>query len=218
MNVELLSDIKRLKGIIRAKKTHTALDRLHFDLLKRAERFFKDGDELHTVELCAAVTALDKPSLISRESLAEIRARYSEKCADGTLDELLEKHFGKFILSKPLNELSSALTMLRAALLGGTEEYGERLRNVRSANSELPEEYSELKCLISSVCGRTEELIADNKAEQAHALVDAVHALPEITGTPKASLRAYKRCFVKPYEKRFNDKFFDSFALNAIIK
>lgn len=218
MNEDLLSDIKRLKGIIRAKKTRGALDRLHLDLLKRAEKFFKNGDELHTIELCAAVTALDKPSLISRESLAKIRERYSEKCADETLDELLEKHFGKYILSEPLNELSAALTGLRAALLGGTGDRSELLRNVRSAAAKLPAEYSELRQLISAACDRTEELLAVEEAEQACALIDAVHALPEIAGAPKASLRGYKRCFVKPYEKQFNDIFFESFDLNSIIK
>ncbi len=218
MNEDLLSDIKRLKGIIRAKKTHTALDRLHLDLLKRAERFFKNGDELHTIELCAAVTALSKPTLISRERLSEIRARYSRSCGDGLLDELLEKHFGKYILSEPLNELSAALTGLRAALLGGTGDRGELLRNVRSAAAKLPAEYSELRQLISAACDRTEELLAAEEAEQACALIDAVHALPEIAGAPKASLRGYKRYFVKPYEKQFNDNFFESFDLNSIIK
>lgn len=218
MNEDLLSDIKRLKGIIRAKKTHTALDRLHLDLLKRAEKFFKNGDELHTIELCAAVTALSKPTLISRERLSEIRARYSRSCGDGLLDELLEKHFGKYILSEPLNELSAALTGLRAALLGGTGDRGELLRNVRSTAAELPDEYSQLKRLLLAVCKSTEELLAAEEAEQACALIDAVHALPEIAGAPKASLRGYKRCFVKPYEKQFNDNFFESFDLNSIIK
>lgn len=218
MNEDLLSDIKRLKGIIRAKKTHTAFDRLHLDLLKRAERFFKNGDELHTIELCSAVTALDKPSLIIRERLSEIRARYSRSCGDGLLDEFLEKHFGKYILSEPLNELSAALTGLRAALLGGTADYEELFRNIRSAAAELPAEYSELKRLLSAACKSAEELLFVGKTEQACAFVDAVHALPEIAGAPKASLRGYKRCFVKPYEKQFNDNFFESFDLNSIIK
>lgn len=218
MNEDLLSDIKRLKGIIRAKKTRGALDRLHLDLLKRAEKFFKNGDELHTIELCAAVTALSKPTLISREKLSEIRARYSRSCGDGLLDELLEKHFGRYILSEPLNELSAALTGLRTALLGGTGDRGELLRNIRSDAAKLPAEYSELRQLISAACDRTEELLAAEEAEQVCALIDAVHALPEIAGAPKASLRGYKRCFVKPYEKQFNDIFFESFDLNSIIK
>lgn len=218
MNEELLSDIKRLKGIIRAKKTHTALDKLHLDLLKRAEKMFKAGDDIRAVELCAAVTALDKPSLVSRERLSEIRKRYSEKCGDGTLDELLEKHFGKYILSEPLNKLSSALTRLRAALLGGTRNYGECLRNVRSADGDLPAEYPELKRLISAACDRAEELLSMGETEHACALIDAVHALPEIAGAPKASLRGYKKCFVQLFEKRFGDDFFEGFDLSVIIK
>lgn len=218
MNKELLSDIRRLKGIIRAKKTHTALDKLHFDLLKRAEKLFKAGDDIRAAELCAAVTALDKPSLVSRERLLEIRKHYSKKCADGMLDELLEKHFGKFILSEPLNKLSSALTRLRAALLGETRNCGECLRDVRSAAGDLHAEYPELERLISAACDRTEELLSAGETEHACALIDAVHALPEIAGAPKASLRGYKRCFVRPFVKRFKDDFFEDFDLSVIIK
>lgn len=218
MNEELLGDIKRLENIIRAKKTHTALDRLHLDLLKRAEKLFKAGDDIRAAELCAAVTALDKPALISREILSEIRKRYSEKCGDGVLDELMEKHFGKYILSEPLNKLSSALTWLRAELLGETRNYGECLRNVRSAAGDLPTEYPELERLISAACDRAEELLFAGETEHACALIDAVHALPEIAGAPKASLRGYKRCFVQPFEKRFGDNFFEDFDLSVIIK
>lgn len=218
MNKELLNDIKRLKNIIRAKKTHTALDKLHLDLLKRAEKLFKAGDDIRAAELCGAVTALDKPALISRERLSEVRKRYSEKCGDGLLDELLEKHFGKYVLSEPLNKLSSALTELRAALLGGTQNYGECLRYVRSAAGELPEEYSELGRLIYAACDSAEELLSADKTEHACELIDAVHALPEIAGAPKASLHGYKRCFVQPFEKRFGDNFFKGFDLSLIIK
>ena len=189
MNGELLNDIKRLKNIIRAKKTHTALDKLHVDLLKRAERLLKDGDDIRATELCIAVNALDKAALINRERLSEIRKCYSEKCGDVLLDELLEKHFGKYILSEPLNKLSSALTELRAALLGETEKLGGRLLNVRSAAADLPDKYSELERLISAACNRAEELISADKTEHACALIDAIHALPEIAGAPKASLR-----------------------------
>ena len=218
MNKELLSDIRWLKGIIRAKKTHTALDKLHFDLLKGAEKLFKAGDDIRAAELCAAVTALDKPSLVSRERLLEIRKHYSEKCADGMLDELLEKHFGKFILSEPLNKLSSALTRLRAALLGETRNCGECLRDVRSVAGDLHAEYPELERLISAACDRTEELLSAGEAEHACALIDAVHALPEIAGAPKASLRGYKRYFVRPFVERFKDDFFEDFDLSVIIK
>ncbi len=158
MNMELSGDIKRLKGIIRAKKTRTALNKRQ------------------------------------------------------------EKRFGKYILSEPLNNLSLALIKFRAALLGCSEGFAERLIEVRLAAAELPDGYSALGQLISAACDRAEELLAANNAEQACALIDAVHALPEIAGAPKASLREYKICFVRPYEKRFNDKFFDGFNLSAIIK
>lgn len=219
MNDELLSDIKRLKGIIRAKKTHTALDRLHLDLLKRAEKLFKAGDDIRAAELCAVVIALDKPALISREKLSEIRKRYSEKCGDGLLDELLEKRFGKYILSEPLNGLSSALTRLRAALLDGDERvYGDHIRELRAAVSALPDEYAELGRLLAAAADRAEELISVGETEHACALIDAVHALPEIAGAPKVSLHGYKRCFVQPFEKRFGDDFFEDFDLSVIIK
>lgn len=218
MKEEILGDIKRLKGIIRAKKTHTAIDKLHLDMLKSAERLFEDGDDIRAAELCAAAIALDKASLTNRKRLSEIRKRYSEKCGDGLLDGLLEKHFGKYFLNEPLNGFSSALTRLRAALLNGTGDHRELFGNVRSAASALPDEYSELGRLISSACDRAEELLSAGKNEQACALIDAVHALPEIAGAPKASLRGYKRCFVRPFEKRFGDNFFEDFDLSIIIK
>lgn len=219
MNEEVLNDIKRLKGIVRAKKTHTVLDRLHLDLLKRAERLFKSGDDIRVAELGIAVATLDKAALASRARLADIRQRYSLNCGDGVLDLLLEKYFGKYILSDPLNELSSALTMLRAALLdGAAQTYDGRINGVRDAVSALSEEYSGLAGVIGSAADRAEYLISLGEIEHACSLIDAVHALPEIAGAPKASLRGYKRCFVKPFEKRFKDDFFEGFDLSAIIK
>ncbi len=157
MNMKLSSDIKRLKDIIRAKKTRTAFD------------------------------------------------------------ERQEKRFGRYILSEPLNNLSLALIKFRSALLSGSEGLAERLIEVRSAAAELPDRYSALGQLISAVCDRAEGLLAANNAEQACALIDAVHALPEIAGAPKASLGEYKICFVRPYEKRFGDNFFDGFNLRELI-
>lgn len=218
MQNELLSDIGALKNIIRAKRGKSALDRLHLDLLGRAEKALRDGDERRAAELCAAVTSLDKQTLMIRERLAEIRGRYSENIGDGALDALLEKHFGRYVLSEPLNLLSEALTLLRAALLDGNgAEYAVRLRDVRDF-AKLPEEYAQLSRLITEAAVRTEELIARGETEHAAALIDAVHALPEIVGAPERSRSGYERCFVRPYTKRFNDGFFNDFDLRLIIK
>lgn len=214
---ELLSDIRRLKNIIRAKKTRTVLDKLHLELLKRAEKMFKDGDDLYAAELCIAVNALDKTALINREKLSEIRARYSENCDDGALDELLEKHFGKYILSEPLNGLSSALTQLRAALLNGAAQADEQIRGVRNAVSALSEEYPELGKIIAAAADRTEHLLSLGETEHACGLIDAVHALPEIAGEVTADMRSYKRCFVKPFSQKHNDDFFDDFDLKKVF-
>lgn len=214
---ELLSDIRRLKNIIHSKKTRTALDNLHLDLLKRAEKLFKDGDDLYAAELCVVVNALDKTALISRKKLSEIRARYSENCGDGALDELLEKHFGKYILSEPLNGLSSALTQLRAALLNGTAQADEQIRGVRNAVSELSEEYPELGKIVAAAVDRAENLLSLGKTEHACGLIDAVHALPEIAGAVTADMRSYKICFVKPFTQKYNDDFFKDIDLKKVF-
>jgi len=218
MNRELLNNIERQRGIIRANKTHTALDRLQLDLLKRAEWLFKNGEPKRAAKLCTAAATLTKETLTNREKLSEIRGQYAKNCGDDFLDELLKKYFGRYILSEPLNKLSLALTMLRATLLDGTEETrGTALRDVRTAIGELPGEYLELERLISAAVDRTKELLATDKIEHAYALIDAVHAFPEIAGAPKASLSGCQRCFVKPFAKRFNDAFFEEFDLSAII-
>lgn len=217
MRDDLLADIGLLKNIIHAKKTHTSLDKLHLDLLKRAERLFEDGDEFRAAELCTAVTALDKPALASRKALSEIRRRYSENSRDDLLDVLLEKYFGKYILSEPLNELSLVLTRLRAALLdNNVQGSGVHIRAVRSSAAALPDEYRPLERLISKAADRTEELIALGETEHACALVDAVHPLPEIVGAPRRSLPGYKKCFVKPFAKRYNDGFFESADIESM--
>lgn len=218
MRGELLRDIVRLRNIIRAKKTRTALDRLHFDLLDRAEKLLKSGDDLRAAELGVAVTALDKSSLMNRKALAEVRRRYSENCRDDLLDGLLEKYFGKYILSEPLNELSSALTLLRAALLDNNAQAGGgHIRAVRAAAASLSDEYEPLERLMTKAADRTEELIALGGTEHACALVDAVHVLPEIAGARRRSLSSYKRCFVKPFAKRYNDDFFENADLKNIF-
>lgn len=217
MNEDLLADIRRLKGIIHAKKTHTTLDKLHFDLLKRAESLLKDGGDLHAAELCIAVNALDKTALIDREKLAEIRARYSEKYHDGVLDDLLEKYFGKYILIEPLNALSSALTCLRAALINEASQAEEQIRGVHNAVSTLPDEYPELGKIIAAAADKAEYLVSLGKIGYACDLIDAVHVLPEIAGAASADLRSYKRCFIKPFARKYNDNFFDDFDLTALF-
>lgn len=216
MQKDLLNDIRRLKNIIRAKKTHTALDKLHLGLLKRAETLLKNGDGLHAAELGIAVNALDKAALIDRKKLSEIRARYSDNCGDGVLDEMLERYFGKYILSEPLNRLSSALTMLRSALLDGNKLADEQIRGVRKAVAALPDEYSKLGRIIAAAADRAEYLMSLGETEHACDLIDAVHALPEIAGAPSINMRSYKRCFVQPFARKHNDDFFKDIDLSKI--
>lgn len=117
-----------------------------------------------------------------------------------------------------MKELSDALMRLRAALLSGNDsEFTERVAAVREY-AKLPAEYEELSRFIIAAADKTEQLIALGETEHACALVDAVHALPEIAVSPKRSCSTYKKCFVKPYAVRFKDNFFERFDLRLIIK
>lgn len=117
-----------------------------------------------------------------------------------------------------MKELSDALMRLRAALLSCNDsEYTERVAAVLEY-AKLPAEYEELSRLMIAAADKTEQLIALGEIEHACALVDAVHALPEIAVSPKRSRSAYKKLFVKPYAVRFKDNFFERFDLRLIIK
>lgn len=118
-----------------------------------------------------------------------------------------------------LNRLSIALIKLRFALLNGDSAGAiERLAEVRAAGSEIPVEFHELRLLIDSAADRIEELLNLGKVEHACALADAIHALPEIAVQANANLRSFKKCFVKPFARKWSDSFFDEFDLTEIFK
>lgn len=118
-----------------------------------------------------------------------------------------------------MNRLFCALIKLRFALLNSDSAAAmECLTAVRAANSKLSMEFRELNRLIDSAANRIEELLNLGEIEHACALADAIHALPEIAVQPNANLRSFKRCFVKPFAKKWNDSFFDKFDLKDIFK
>lgn len=118
-----------------------------------------------------------------------------------------------------LKILSSAVIKLRYVLLNGDSAGAmECLTEVRKINSELSVEFQDLYRLIDSAVNRIEELLKLGEIEHACALADAIHALPEIAAQPKSNLRAFKKCFVKPFAQKWNDRFFDKFDLKGIFK
>lgn len=94
----------------------------------------------------------------------------------------------------------------------------ERLTKVRAADSEISVEFHELRLLIDSAADRIEELLNFGEVAHACALADAIHALPEIAVQANANLRSFKKCFVKPFTQKWNDRFFDDFDLTEIFK
>lgn len=118
-----------------------------------------------------------------------------------------------------LNRLSIALIKLRYALLNGDPAGAIKcLTEVRASNSEFSAELHELHLLIDSAANRIEKLLNLGEVEHACALADAIHALPEITTQSNANLRSFKKCFVKPFARRWSDRFFDEFDLTEIFK
>lgn len=118
-----------------------------------------------------------------------------------------------------MNRLFGALIKLRFALLNGDSAAAtERLKEVREANSALPAEFHELYLLIDSAANRIEKLLDLGEIEHACDLSDAIHVLPEIVILANANLRSFKKCFVKPFDKKWNDSFFDEFDLKDIFK
>lgn len=118
-----------------------------------------------------------------------------------------------------MNRLSIALIKLRYELLNGDSAGAiECLTEVRAADSVLPVEFRELHLLIDSAANRIEELLNLGKIEHACALADTIHALPEIAVQANADLQSFKKCFVKPFAQKWNDRFFDEFDLTEIFK
>lgn len=117
-----------------------------------------------------------------------------------------------------LNGLSRALIKLRFSLLNGDLAKAiEHLTEVRAADSALSMEFHELYLLIDSAANRIEELLNLGEVEHACALADAIHALPEIAVQPNSNLRRFKKSFVKPFHRKWDDNFFADFDLSMIF-
>lgn len=211
---ETLKRLREMKSLHR--RYPNAWDKFILDGLTTCENLTKQGEFEHELDLFTAVTAVPESIIKFGADLRKPREKYSAKQSDGLFDGLLEKHFGKGALFPQIGELSDALTKLRSKLLDNDGKAAlERLSDVRAANSELPEIFGELQVLMTAAAEKIEALIRQGEIEHACDLSDAVHALPEIAAAPKADLRAFKKCFVKPFVKKWNDSFFDDFDLQV---
>lgn len=212
MRAELLKRLREMKSLHR--RYPNKWDKFMLDGLTICERLTKLGEFEHELDLFTAVTAVPDSIIKFGADLRKPREKYSAKQSDGLFDALLEKHFGKAVLYPQINELSDALTKLRAKLLDndGKAALG-RLADVRAANSALPEIFGELQTVMTAASDKIETLIQSGEIEHACDLADAVHALPEIVSSPYADWKSYKRCFVKPFARKWNDSFFDDFLM-----
>lgn len=208
MTAETMKRLREMKTL--HNRFPNRWDKFVTDGLTLCEKLAKSGEFERMSALFNAVTSVPESIIKFGADLTKQRETYSAKYSDGTFDRLLEKHFGKGVLYPQIEELSDALTFLRSALLDNDGETAlERLPKVCEANSALPEDFTELQAVITAAVDKIETLIKNGELEHACDLTDAVHVLPEIAASPKANLKAYKKCFVKPYSLKWNDSFFD---------
>lgn len=204
--------LKRLRGMKSLHRRYpNAWDKFVLDGLTTCEDLTKQGEFEHELDLFTAVTAVPESIIKFGADLRKPREKYSAKQSDGLFDRLLEKHFGKGVLFPQIGELSDALTKLRSKLLENDSKSAlGRLSDVRSANSALSEMFRELQALMTAACDKIETLIRQGEIEHACDLADAIHAIPEIAASPKADWKSYKKCFVMPYSKKWQDNFFEA--------
>lgn len=208
ITAELLKRLREMKSLHR--RYPNAWDKFMLDGLTICEKLTRRCERERELDLFTAVTAVPESIIKFGADLRKPREKYSAKRGDGLFDELLEKHFGKGVLYPQINELSDALTKLRSRLLKNDGKAAlEYLVKVRAANSELPEIFSGLQTVMTAAADKLETLINGGKIEHACDLADAIHALPEIVSSPHADWRSFKKCFVKPYSRKWNDGFFD---------
>ncbi len=208
MTAELLKRLRQMKSLHR--RYPNTWDKFIADGLTICEKMTRRGELEHELDLFTAVTAVPESIIKFGADLRKPREKYSARQGDGLFDELLEKHFGKGVLYPQINELSDALTYLRSSLLKNNSEAAlECLVEVRAANSALPEIFSRLQTVIAAAADKIETLIQSGEIEHACDLADAVHALPEIVSSPSADWRSFKKCFVKPYSRKWQDGFFE---------
>lgn len=208
MIAELLKRLRQMKSLHR--RYPNTWDKFIVDGLTICEKFTRRGELEHELDLFAAVTSVPESIIKFGADLRKPREKYSARRSDGLFDALLEKHFGKGVLYPQINELSDALTKLRSKLLNNDgKAASERLADVRAANSALPEVFNGLQTVMIAAADKIETLIQNGELEHACDLADAVHALPEIAASPHADWRSFKKCFVKPYSRKWQDGFFE---------
>lgn len=208
MRAELLKRLGEMKGLHR--RYPNTWDKFIVDGLTICEKLTRRGELEHELDLFTAVTAVPESIIKFGADLRKPREKYSERQSDGLFDELLEKHFGKGVPYPEINVLSDSLTWLRSKLLKNDGKAAlERLADVRAANSALPEVFNRLQTVMTAAADKIEALINSGELEHACDLADAVHALPEIASSPHADWRSFKKCFVKPFARKWNDSFFD---------
>lgn len=208
LTAELLKRLRQMKSLHR--RYPNIWDKFIAEGLTICEKFTKRGELEHELDLFAAVTAVPESIIKFGADLRKPREKYSARRSDGLFDALLEKHFGKRALYPQINELSDALTKLRSRLLKNDGKSALTcLADVRAANSALPEIFSGLQTVMTAAADKIEVLINNGEVEHACDLADAVHALPEIASSPRADWRSFKKCFVKPFARKWNDSFFD---------
>lgn len=208
MRAELLKRLRQMKSLHR--RYPNTWDKFIVDGLTICEKFTKRGELEHELDLFTAVTAVPESIIKFGADLRKPREKYSARQSDGLFDKLLEKHFGRGVLYPQINELSDALTKLRSRLLKNDGKSALAcLVDVRAANSALPGIFSGLQTVMTAAADKIEALINGGEVEHACDLADAVHALPEIAASPRADWRSFRKCFVKPYSRKWNDGFFD---------
>lgn len=209
MTAESLKRLREMKTL--HNRFPNRWDKFITDGLTLCEKLAKSGEFERMSALFNAVTAVPESIIKFGADLSKPRESYSAKYSDGEFDRLLEKHFGKGVLFPQIGELSDALTKLRSKLLENDSKSAlGRLSDVRSANSALSEMFRELQALMTAACDKIETLIRQGEIEHACDLADAIHAIPEIAASPKADWKSYKKCFVKPYSKKWQDNFFEA--------
>lgn len=209
MTAESLKRLREMKTL--HNRFPNRWDKFITDGLTLCEKLAKSGEFERMSALFNAVTAVPESIIKFGADLSKPRESYSAKYSDGEFDRLLEKHFGKGVTCPRIEELSDDLTALRSALLNNDGKTAlECLPKVRAANSALSEMFRELQALMTAACDKIEALIQQGELEHACDLADAVHALPEIAASPKADWKSYKKCFVKPYSKKWQDNFFEA--------
>lgn len=78
-------------------------------------------------------------------------------------------------------------------------------------------EEDEVKCgfILKSLL-YLQELLTEKQFEKAYDIVDILHVFPDVRLNEKKSSKAFWKCFVCPFEKKYHDRFFEELKSNNI--